>query len=80
MAQIELSNKFNVAEKLMLTLHLIVAVLVERVLLTLVLGLLLERLVVILREDFLIHGTAIIEQLLAEVAELEVVLACLLPL
>lgn len=64
----------------MLTLHLIVAVLVERVLLTLVLGLLLERLVVILREDFLIHGTAIIEQLLAEVAELEVVLARLLPL
>ena len=64
----------------MLALHLIVAVLVERVLLTLVLGLLLERLVVILREDFLIHGTAIIEQLLAEVAELEVVLARLLPL
>lgn len=64
----------------MLTLHLIVAVLVERVLLTLVLSLLLERLVVILREDFLIHGTTIIEQLLAEVAELEVVLARLLPL
>ena len=64
----------------MLALHLIVAVLVERVLLTLVLGLLLERLVVVLREDFLIHRTAIIEQLLAEVAELEVVLASLLPL
>ena len=61
MTKIELSNEFNVAKKLMLALHLIVAVLVGSVLLALVLGLLLERLEVILLEDLLIHRATVIE-------------------
>ena len=61
MAKIELSNEFNVAKKLMLALHLIVAVLVGSVLLALVLSLLLERLEVILLEDLLIHRATVIE-------------------
>ena len=80
MAQIELANELDVAEELVLALHLDVAVVLKRVLFALVLGLLLERLEILLREDLLVDRAAIIEQLLAEVAELEVVLPSLLAL
>ena len=48
MAQIELANELDVAEELVLALHLDVAVVFKRVLLATILGLLLECLKILL--------------------------------
>ena len=61
----------------MLALALDAAVVLGRVRLALGLRLLLERLVLLHAEDLLVHRAAIVKQLLAEVAELESVWACL---
>jgi len=76
MAKEELTDELNVTEKFMLALHLNVSVILSSVCLTSIFSLLLEGLEVFLTEDLLIDGTAIVEQLLAEVAELEIVLPC----
>lgn len=76
MAKEELTDELNVTEKFMLALHLNVSVILSSVCLTSIFSLLLEGLEVFLTEDLLIDGAAIVEQLLAEVAELEIVLPC----
>jgi len=76
MAKEELTDELNVTEKFMLALHLNVSVILSSVCLTSIFSLLLEGLEVLLTEDLLIDGAAIVEQLLAEVAELEIVLPC----
>lgn len=69
----ELADELNVAEELMLAFHLDVLVVVLGVSLAGIYGSLLEFFEACLREDLLEATTAVVEQLLTELAELQVV-------
>ena len=74
MAQVKLTNKLDVAEELVLALHLHVTVILKSVRLACILCLLFERFEVFLVhvEDLLIHRATICKQLLPKVAMGEV--------
>ena len=71
-ALVQLSNELNVTKELVLSLEQILFMILHCVLLTGIIGLLLERLELVLLEDLLEAVTAVIKQLLSECAEFKV--------
>lgn len=80
MAREKLSNELDVAEKLVLPFKHEFLMVLERVLLAAIFSLFLQGLEIVLQEDFLEAAPAVLEELLAEGAELEIVGDSSLPL